>query len=274
MRPFDSALLTPTEMALADRAAIAAGVSETVLMDNAGRAVAAALERRWSKRPVAVLCGPGNNGGDGFAAARHLAAAGWSVRLGLLGERDRLAGAAGEHAARFRGTVEPFAPAILDGAELAIDALFGAGLVTFTEFFWSITLGTFLVGIGWAAANVAATSAGERRSVRVSAIPRRDSVRRLLRQRLGVDRNGCGLRRGRDGGVDGAAQAHGSSSLALAGLRPPGDLAVHGEADLGVLGGQWRVEQANGEMARLARRDQRVLGIGELGGDPLAGLVE
>ena len=128
MRLFDSALLTPTEMALADQAAIAAGIGESVLMDNAGRAVAAAVERRWSKRPVAVLCGPGNNGGDGFAAARHLAAAGWPVRLGLLGERDRLKGAAAEHAARFRGTVEPLAPAILDGAALAIDALFGAGL--------------------------------------------------------------------------------------------------------------------------------------------------
>ena len=128
MQPFDCALLTPAEMALADRAAVATGVSEAVLMDNAGRAVAAALERRWSKRPVAVLCGPGNNGGDGFAAARHLAASGWPVRLGLLGERDRLTGAASEHAARFRGVVEPLSPAILDRAEIAVDAIFGAGL--------------------------------------------------------------------------------------------------------------------------------------------------
>jgi len=128
MQPLDCALLTPTEMAQADRAAVASGVSEAVLMDNAGRAVAAALERRWSKRPVAVLCGPGNNGGDGFAAARHLAVSGWPVRLGLLGERSRLAGAADEHAARFRGAVEPLSPAILDRAEIVIDAIFGAGL--------------------------------------------------------------------------------------------------------------------------------------------------
>jgi hydroxyethylthiazole kinase-like uncharacterized protein yjeF len=128
MQPLDNALLTPAEMNLADQAAVAGGVSELGLMEAAGRAVADAVQRRWSKRPVAVLCGPGNNGGDGFVAARHLAAAGWPVRLGLLGERARLEGAAAHHAARFRGTVEMLAPALLDDAGIAIDAIFGAGL--------------------------------------------------------------------------------------------------------------------------------------------------
>src|SRR5579872_6372110 len=128
MNPTDHALLTPAEMAAADRAAVAGGVAGTILMEAAGGAIAAAAMRRWSPRPVSVLCGPGNNGGDGFAAARHLAAAGWPVRLGLLGERARLAGDAAHHAALWTGTIEPLSPAILDDAALAIDAIFGAGL--------------------------------------------------------------------------------------------------------------------------------------------------
>jgi len=128
MRPNDNALLTPAAMADADHAAIAGGISGSALMDNAGRAVAEAAMRRWAPRPVAVLCGPGNNGGDGFAAARHLAAAGWTVWLGLLGARDRLTGDAKEHAARWAGAVEALSPKLLDGAGLAIDAIFGAGL--------------------------------------------------------------------------------------------------------------------------------------------------
>jgi NAD(P)H-hydrate epimerase len=128
MRPFDDALLTPAEMALADRAAVASGASELALMEAAGRAAADAVRRRWSKRPVAVLCGPGNNGGDGFVAARHLAAEGWPVRLGLLGDVTRLPPAAAHHAARFRGTVEKLSPDTLGDAGLAIDAIFGAGL--------------------------------------------------------------------------------------------------------------------------------------------------
>jgi NAD(P)H-hydrate epimerase len=128
MRAEDNALLTSAEMAQADHAAVAAGVPETVLMEAAGRTVADALRRHWSKRPVSVLCGPGNNGGDGFAAARHLAAEGWPVRLGLLGPRDRLAGAAAHHAARWRGAVEELSSHMLEGAGVVVDAIFGAGL--------------------------------------------------------------------------------------------------------------------------------------------------
>ena len=125
---YDAALLTPAEMGKADRMAMAAGISGPTLMEAAGRAVAEAVQARWSERPVAVLCGPGNNGGDGFTAARHLAAAGWPVRLALLGSREHLSGDAAHHAALWKGSVEPFALDFLEGAGVVVDAIFGAGL--------------------------------------------------------------------------------------------------------------------------------------------------
>ncbi len=122
------ALLTPQQMGEADRLTIAGGVAGTILMENAGRAVADAVSRRLPPRPVVALCGPGNNGGDGFVAARILAERGWPVRLALLGEIGQLRGDAAAAAALWRRPVEPLSPESLDGAELAIDAIFGAGL--------------------------------------------------------------------------------------------------------------------------------------------------
>lgn len=121
-------LLTVAETAAADRAAIAAGVPGSVLMENAGRAVERAIRRRFRPVPTVVLCGPGNNGGDGFVVARRLEAAGWPVRVALLGDRARLAGDAAAAAARWRGPVEPLAPAAVARAGLVVDAVFGAGL--------------------------------------------------------------------------------------------------------------------------------------------------
>ena len=77
-------LLTAAEMRAVDEATIAAGTPGEVLMERAGQGVAGALERAWGS-PLAlrvlVLAGAGNNGGDGFVAARALAERGASVRV-------------------------------------------------------------------------------------------------------------------------------------------------------------------------------------------------
>lgn len=124
----NNALLTPAQMARADAAAIATGITGPTLMEAAGAAVAAAVARRWPEGLAVVLCGPGNNGGDGFVAARHLAAGGRRVRVALLGHRDSLSPDAAHHAAHWQGEILPMQPSVLVGAGVVIDALFGAGL--------------------------------------------------------------------------------------------------------------------------------------------------
>ena len=122
------ALLSVAEMAAADAAAIAGGIPGVRLMEAAGAAVAREIRARFAPCPVAVLCGPGNNGGDGFVVARHLAAAGWDAAVALLGGMEALKGDAAAMAARWAGPVTPLSAAVLEGRDLVVDALFGAGL--------------------------------------------------------------------------------------------------------------------------------------------------
>jgi NAD(P)H-hydrate epimerase len=121
-------LLSAAEMRAADAATIAGGIPGIELMERAGRAVAQAAVRHWPGRSVLVLCGPGNNGGDGFVAARHLQAAGVEVRLALLGARERLTGDAARAAGRWHDEIGELSAAVLGGEQLVIDALFGTGL--------------------------------------------------------------------------------------------------------------------------------------------------
>ena len=87
-----AALLTVAEMTRADALAIAAGTPGIDLMERAGAGLARAIAARWTPRPLVVLAGPGNNGGDGFVAGRLLAEQGWPVRIALSGDRDALKG--------------------------------------------------------------------------------------------------------------------------------------------------------------------------------------
>ena len=122
-------LLTNAEMSEADRRTIAAGVRGIDLMENAGRAVAEAVaERHPAGTRVAVVAGPGNNGGDGFVAARVLAERGFRIDLMLVGDAARLKGDAALAAKSWNGPVAAAAPERLAGADVIIDALFGAGL--------------------------------------------------------------------------------------------------------------------------------------------------
>ncbi|NSL93359.1 NAD(P)H-hydrate dehydratase [Acetobacter syzygii] len=124
--PSSLSLYTPVQMGEVDRQS-AAHVPVCVLMENAGRAVARAIQRYERRARVLVLCGPGNNGGDGYVAARHLASMGWPVAVAEL-VPPREGTDAGRAAAAFAGPRVPFGVEEAGRADLVVDAVFGAGL--------------------------------------------------------------------------------------------------------------------------------------------------
>jgi hydroxyethylthiazole kinase-like uncharacterized protein yjeF len=112
-------------MGEADRRAIAGGIPVMALMENAGRAVARAIRQRFAPCRTLILCGPGNNGGDGYVVARHLQGVGWPVRVAALGSPQ---GDAAHAADQWRGPSAAFTAAESGRADLVVDAVFGAGL--------------------------------------------------------------------------------------------------------------------------------------------------
>lgn len=124
-------LLTTAEMAEADRLTIASGVRGVALMEAAGRAVAdraAHLIRRRNGTKIEVLCGPGNNGGDGYVAAHALLEMGFDVEAYTLGDPRSLKGDAAWAYELWNRDAPPIDLFDIEHSDLVVDALFGAGL--------------------------------------------------------------------------------------------------------------------------------------------------
>jgi hydroxyethylthiazole kinase-like uncharacterized protein yjeF len=117
-------ILTAAQMRAAEAAAVAAGTSERLLMRRAGMAAAEAVRGFAGRLPVLVLCGPGNNGGDGYVIANRLTELGVPVRIAASGEPTTET--AGDARRGWEGPVEALAEA--GAASVLVDALFGTGL--------------------------------------------------------------------------------------------------------------------------------------------------
>lgn len=129
--PYPLELLTTDQMARADRLTIEGGVPGMTLMENAAAAIARTVNQilqRTSGRRILVLCGPGNNGGDGFVAARLLQAMRYKVRVACMVPTSELRGDAARAAVGWRGEVTPLCDVSFETVDLVIDAIFGAGL--------------------------------------------------------------------------------------------------------------------------------------------------
>ncbi|MHA1539438.1 MAG: NAD(P)H-hydrate dehydratase [Alphaproteobacteria bacterium] len=123
MKPKHTELLSIQDMYAADRATIASGISESRLMVRAAKAVVDTVIQYFPKQPVLILCGTGNNGGDGLIAARILREKDWDVTVSLLQESPELLKKTG-----WQDKTAPFEISLLDKKPLVIDALFGIGL--------------------------------------------------------------------------------------------------------------------------------------------------
>lgn len=121
-------ILGVAEHAMLDQLAVHSGISIETLMENAGRQTANEIAKRWPAQKAFILCGPGNNGGDGYVVARHLGARGYRVTVLTVGDHTRLDGAAKANAQMWAGAVEPWRDTGAYQPGLYVDAIYGAGL--------------------------------------------------------------------------------------------------------------------------------------------------
>lgn len=122
-----SELLSVSQMYEADRLTIDGGISGETLMEAAGGGIADLILENWPAGSALILCGPGNNGGDGYVVARLLKARGWKITLAALGDPNALTGDAAIMKDKWDGDIQPFGATPPEGHDLVVDALFGAG---------------------------------------------------------------------------------------------------------------------------------------------------
>ena len=125
-------ILTAEQMYQADKETVAKIMPEIQLMENAGFAAACQIARNYRKCPVLILCGTGNNGGDGFVAARILAQWGWPVEVAMTGTEEKMSPSARFNAKRFHGTKHQLSfkrlAKLAKNGGLVVDSIFGIGL--------------------------------------------------------------------------------------------------------------------------------------------------
>ncbi|GHF28775.1 bifunctional NAD(P)H-hydrate repair enzyme [Kordiimonas sediminis] len=129
--PESHILLSPHQMYAADTWAMQNGTSGITLMERAGKSVAEVATEMMPHNgdgTIIVLCGPGNNGGDGYVAARYLAEWGYTVSVMPISDIMALKGDAAIMARPWIGRTRPMDLNALKSADLVIDAMFGAGL--------------------------------------------------------------------------------------------------------------------------------------------------
>ncbi len=171
------------------------------LMERAGAGLALTVDRLVPRGPIVVVCGKGNNGGDGFVAGRMLRELGRTVRVLTLAAPDDHRGDAAENLLRLEGAYEPFSTEGLDDAAVVVDAIFGTGFDGEPR--------------GAAKEAIEAIAAARRRR-RVGGRPQRR--RRLDR------RGGLGLRHG---DADGDVRGHEDRAVDRAGQAAHGRAAGH-----------------------------------------------
>ncbi len=131
LEPLTMQPVTAAEQYAADKQTIKAGTPGIELMERAGKGVTDIMLTRWPPRPVLVVCGTGNNGGDGFVIARLLTEAGWPVTVTIIGDERAIKGDAAEALSRWRrkgGALAEWNEELCTNAELVVDAIFGVGV--------------------------------------------------------------------------------------------------------------------------------------------------